>query len=168
MITVEQGRTHAKEREDYVTIEDSGIDPGFQIRRRAGLYLGTTIFAVVASAASVVGATMQGVNWLWAPAGVLFVLGLIALPGILDAHTPILVADRYGVRLHQGDNWVGLLWREISEIVVDPGGVGREAHIRIVGKDARQTYTCPVGLTTTASVSEAEVELARRRAAAAY
>ena len=168
MITVEQGRTHAKEREYSVTIEDSGIEPGFQIFRRAGLYLGTAIFAVIAGAASVVAATMQGVDWMWAPAGVLFVLGLIALPGIIDARMPVLVADRYGVRLHQGDNWVGLLWREISEIVVDPGGGGRDARIRIVGKDARQTYTSPVGITTTASVSEAEVELAWRRAAAAY
>ena len=167
MITVEQGRTHARERDDSVTIEESGIDPGFQIYRRAGLYLGTTIFAVIAGGASVIAAAMQGVDWLWAPAGVLFVLGLIALPGIIDAQTPVLVADRYGVRLHQGDNWVGLLWREISEVVVVPGGV-RDARIRIVAKDAGQTYTCPVGLTTTASVAEAEVELAWRRAAAAY
>jgi hypothetical protein len=169
VITVEQGRTHARERESFITIEDSGIDPGFQIYRRAGLYLGTTIFAVIAGGASVVAATMQGVDWMWAPAGILFVLGLIALPGIIDARIPVLVADRYGVRLHQGDNWVGLLWREISEVVVDPGGGGRDARIRIVGKDARQTYACPVGIiTTTASVSEAEVELAWRRAAAAY
>jgi hypothetical protein len=169
VITVEQGRAHAKERESFVTIEESGIEPGFQIFRRAGLYLGTAIFAVIAGGASVVAATMQGVDWMWAPAGILFVLGLIALPGIIDARIPVLVADRYGVRLHQGDNWVGLLWREISEIVVDPGGGGRDARIRIVGKDARQTYTCAVGIiTTTASVSEAEVELAWRRAAAAY
>lgn len=165
---MEPGRTHAKERDYPVTIEDSGIDPGFQIFRRAGLYLGTSIVAVVAGAASIVTAATQDVEWLWAPAGVLFALGLVALPGIIDAQTPVLVADRYGVRLHQRDNWVGLLWREISEIVVDPGGGARDAHIRIVGKDARQTYTCPVGITTTASVSEAEVELARRRAAAAY
>ncbi len=167
MITVEQARTHAKERDSFVRIEDSGLEPGFQILRRAGLYLGTSIFAFLVGAASVFAATMQGVDWLWAPAGVLFVLGLIALPGVIDAQTPILVADRYGVRLHQGDNWVGLLWREITEIVVEPGGV-RNARIRIVGEDTGHTYTCPVGITTTASVAEAEVELAWRRAAAAY
>lgn len=160
--------THAKDREYVVTIEDSGIDPGFQIFRRTGLYLGTSIFAALAGGTAVVTAVLQGEEWMWLPAGVLFALGLIALPGILDAQTPVLVADRYGVRLHQRDNWVGLLWREISEIVVDPGGGGRDAHIRIVGKDARQVYTCPVGITTTVSVSEAEVELARRRGAAAY
>ena len=168
MIVVEQGRSHARPREYSVTLEESGIDPGFQIFRRAGLYLGTAILAVIAAGALGVTALLRDVLWLWAPAGVLVVLALIALPGIIDARTPVFVADRYGVRLHQGDNWVGLLWREINEIVVNPGTAGRDACIRIVGKDARQTYTCPVGLATTVSVAEAEVELARRRAAAAY
>jgi hypothetical protein len=154
--------------EDSVTIEESGIDLGFQIFRRTGLYLGTAILAITAAAALGVAAVARDVPWLWVPAGVLVLLGLVALPGIIDARTPIFVADRYGVRLHQRDNWVGLLWREISLVVVYPGGGGRDAHIRIVGKDARQTYTSRVGFTTTVSVAEAEVELARRRGAAAY
>lgn len=151
-----------------MTLEESGIDLGFQIFRRASLYLGTAVFAVIASAALAVTALARDVLWLWAPAGVLVMLAVIALPGIIDARTPVFVADRYGVRLHQRDNWVGLLWREISQVIVEPGGGARDARIRIIGKDARQTYTCPVGITTTVSVAEAEVELARRRAAAAY
>jgi hypothetical protein len=168
VITVESGPTHARARENSVTLEESGIDLGFQIFRRAGLYLTTAVLAVVAAAALAGAAVVKDVPWLWAPAVVLVALCLVALPGILDARTPVFVADRYGVRLHRKDNWVGLLWREISEIVVDPGGVGRDAHIRIVSRDARQTYFCPVGFTTSVSVAEAEVQLARRRAAAAY
>jgi len=168
VIVVDQGRSHARPREYSVTLEDSGIDVGFQIFRRAGLYLGSAILAVIAAAALALTALVRDVPWLWVPAGVLVVLALIALPGIIDARTPVFVADRYGVRLHQKNNWVGLLWREISEVVVNPGSGRRDAHIRIVGKDARHTYTCPVGLTTTVSVAEAEVELAWRRAAAAY
>jgi hypothetical protein len=141
---------------------------GFQIFRRTGLYFGTAILALIAAAALGVAALMTSISWLWVPAGALVLLALVALPGIIDARTPVFVADRYGVRLHQKDNWVGLLWREISEVVVNPGSTGRDAYIRIVGKDARQTYRSPVGFTTTASVAEAEVELARRRAAAAY
>lgn len=167
MIVVEQG-SHVKAREYSVTLEESGIDLGFQIFRRAGLYLGTAILAVIAASALAVAALLRDLSWLWLPAGVLVALAVIALPGIIDARTPVFVADRYGVRLHQGDNWVGLLWREISEVVVNPGRGGRDACISIVGKDAHQTYSCPVGLTTTVSVAEAEVELARRRAAAAY
>jgi len=168
VILVEQGSGHAKSREYTVTLEESGIDLGFQIFRRAGLYLGTAVLAVIAAAALGVTAVVRDVSWLWAPAGVLVLLALIALPGTIDARTPVFVADRYGVRLHQKDNWVGMLWREIAEVVVNPSGGGRDAYIRIVGKDARQTYTSPVGFTTTVSVAEAEVELARRRAAAAY
>jgi len=168
VIVVEQGRPHVRPREYPVTLEESGIDLGFQIFRRAGLYLTTAILAVIAAGALAVTALLRDISWLWVPAGVLVVLAAIALPGILDARTPVFVADRYGVRLHQGDNWVGLLWREISEIVVDPGGGGRDARIRIVSNDARQIHTCPVGITTTVSVAEAEVELARRRGAAAY
>ena len=168
MILVEPGPSHANPREYSVTIEESGIDLGFQIFRRAGLYLGTAILAFLAAAALGVAAVVRDVSWLWVPAGALVLLGCVALPGIMDARTPIFVADRYGVRLHQKDNWVGLLWREISHIVVNPGGGGRDAHIRIIGKDARQTYTSRVGFTTTVSVAEAEVELARRRGAAAY
>lgn len=169
MITVEQEPSHARAREYSVSLEESGIDVGFQIFRRAGLYLGTAVLALVAAAALGVTALMRDLEWLWVPAGVLILLGLVALPGIIDARTPVFVADRYGVRLHQRDNWVGLLWREISEIVVQPGrGAVRDARIRIVGKDARQTFRSPVGFTTTVSVAEAEVELARRRGAAAY
>ena len=160
--------SHAKARHHTVTLEESGIDLGFQIFRRAGLYIGTAILAFTAAAALGLTAVVRDGSWLWVPAGVLFLLGLIALPGILDARTPVFVADRYGLRLHQKDNWVGLLWREISEVVVNPASGLRDAHIRIVGKDARQRYTCPVGFTTTVSVAEAEVELAWRRAAAAY
>jgi hypothetical protein len=151
-----------------VTVEESGIDVGFQIFRRTGLYLGTAVLAVVAAAALAAAALMRDVAWLWVPAGALVLLGLVALPGIIDARTTVFVADRFGVRLHQKDNWVGLLWREISEVVVHPGSIVGEARIRIVGKDARQTYSSPVGFTTTVSVAEAEVELARRRGAAAY
>ena len=160
--------SHAKAREHSVPLEESGIELGFQIFRRAGLYIGTAILAFIAAAALGLTAVVHDGSWLWVPAGVLFLLGLIALPGILDARTPVFVADRYGLRLHQKDNWVGLLWREISEVVVNPASGLRDAHIRIVGKDARQRYTCPVGFTTTVSVAEAEVELAWRRAAAAY
>ena len=168
MITVESGPSHARAREYSVSLEESGIDVGFQIFRRTGLYVGTAVLAVIAAAALGVAALMRDVSWLWAPAGALVLLGIVALPGLIDSRTPVFVADRYGVRLHQRENWVGLLWREISEIVVNPGSNGRDAHIRIVGKDARQTYRSPVGFTTTVSVAEAEVELARRRGAAAY
>jgi hypothetical protein len=144
-------------------------DPQFQVFRRTRLYLGTTIVAALAAAALGVVALLQGVAWLWAPAAILLLLGLFAVPGIANAQTPVFVADEYGVRLHEGDTWVGLLWREIDEVVVEPASGGRDARIRIGRKDSsRRIHAIPVGFTTSVSVSEAEVELARRRAAASY
>lgn len=140
----------------------------FEVLRKTGLYLGAAVFSIVAAAVLAVAALTAGVVWLWIPVAVLVILGLVALPGIADASTPIFVADEYGVRLHQRDNWVGMLWREISEIVVVPGGVSHDARIRVTGKDGQKTYVTPVGFTTTVSVAEAEVELARRRATASY
>ena len=143
-------------------------DPQFQVFRRTGLYLTATIVAAVAAVAVAVAALLQGVAWLWVPAAFLLLLGLMALPGVRDSETPIFVADEYGVRLHERDTWVGLLWREIDEVVVEPASATRDAHIRLTSKNSRRTYSTPVGFTTSVSVSEAEVELARRRAAASY
>lgn len=142
--------------------------PPFEIFRKARLYLGASVFSVVTAGILAVSALTSGVVWLWAPVALLVLLALVALPGIADSGTPIFVADEYGVRLHQRDNWVGMLWREISEIVVVPGGLGRDARIRVTGQDGQHTYVTPVGFTTTVSVAEAEVELARRRATASY
>lgn len=143
-------------------------DPQFEVFRRTGLYLGAAIVAGVAAASLAVVALLQGVAWLWAPAAVLLLLGLVALPGIRDAGTPIFVADEYGVRLHERDTWVGLLWREMDEVVVEPANGWRDARIRISSKGSRRKYATTVGFTTSVSVTEAEVELARRRAAASY
>lgn len=140
----------------------------FQVFRRTGLYLGTALLAL--GAATVLGllAATRGPVWLWAPAGVLALLGLIALPGVLDAQTPIFVADEHGVRLHERDNWVGLLWSEMGVLIVEPRSGRHDARIRIITKDGRGVHETPVGFTTRVSVAEAEVQLARRRAAASY
>ncbi|MFL6090378.1 MAG: hypothetical protein ACJ71Z_09585 [Aeromicrobium sp.] len=140
----------------------------FQVFRRAGLYLATAIAAAVAAAGVALTAYLRDVPWLWPLAIVLLVLGVAAVPGIADTQTPVFVADEHGVRMHVRDNWVGLLWREIGEVVVEPAAGRRDARIRITSKDARNTYVTPVGFTTSVSVAEAAGELARRRAAAAY
>ena len=60
---MESGPSHAKPREYSVTLEESGIDVGFQIFRRAGLYLATTVLAGFAAAALGVTALMTDVSW---------------------------------------------------------------------------------------------------------
>jgi hypothetical protein len=106
--------------------------------------------------------------WLWGVVGILAIFALVALPGVTDSKTPIFVADEYGVRLHNRDTWIGLLWNEMGVVIVEPRNGFTEPRIKIVAKDGRSTYSTPVGFTTNVSVADAEVQLARRRAAAAY
>lgn len=140
----------------------------FQVMRRTSLYLGAALLAFAAAAAVGAVAFLRGPVWLWGPAGVLLILALVALPGVGDAKTPTFVADEYGVRLHNRDTWIGLLWNEMGVLIVEPRTGFREPRIKIVAKDGRSTYSTPVGITTKVSVADAEVQLARRRAAASY
>ena len=140
----------------------------FQILRRRSLYLATTVVALLVAAVVAAVAVLQGPSWLWILAVTLAVLGLISLPGIADRETPLLVADSHGVRLRDGGDWVGLLWREIAQIVVEPRTGFSDPHIKVVTDDGRNLYFTPVGITTDVSLAEAEVQLARRRATNAY
>lgn len=140
----------------------------FQILRRSSLYLATTVAALVVAGPVGAVAMLRGPSWLWFPVVILVVLGLIALPGAADRETPLLVADGHGVRLRDGGDWVGLLWREIAQIVVEPRTGFQDPHIKVVTDDGRHLYFTPVGITTDVSLADAEVQLARRRATNAY
>jgi len=142
-------------------------DP-FQILRRSSLYLATTAGALLVAGIVAAGAVLRGPTWLWVPVVALVVLGVIALPGAADRETPLLVADSHGVRLRDGGDWVGLLWREIAQIVVEPRTGFQDPHIKVVTDDGRHLYFTPVGITTDVSLADAEVQLARRRATNAY
>ena len=141
----------------------------FEIRRRTGLY------AVLAVACFVVAA---GYGWLaydrekpllWALTAVFALLGILHLRGLRDARTPLFVADDHGVRMMAREGWVGLLWSEMGEIKVEPRiGLRFDPRVKVVSRDGTRFYTSPLGLATNVSPGEAEVQLARRRSAAAY
>jgi hypothetical protein len=143
-------------------------DP-FEIHRRSGLYLllAVACFAVAA-----------GYGWmaydheepaLWAITAAFAVLGLLHLRGLRDARTPLFVADDHGVRMRAREGWVGLLWSEMGEIRVERRiGVRHDPRVKVVSRDGTKFYTSPLGLATDVSPAEAEVQLARRRSAAAY
>jgi hypothetical protein len=143
-------------------------DP-FEIRRRTGLY---ALLAVVCLALA------GGFGWaayerdeplLAVPAVVLVAMAVNHARGLRDARTPLFVADDHGVRLRADEGWVGLLWSEMGEIKVEPReGVLLDPRIKVVSTDGMRFYTSPLGLATNVSPGEAEVQLARRREAAAY
>lgn len=144
------------------------MEDSFQILRRWWIYLAAGVAALMVAAIVAAVAGLRGPGWLWVPAGLLLILGLVALPGIADRQTPLLVADSHGIRLRDGNTWIGLLWREIAQIVVEPRTGFHDPRIKVVTANGRNVYFAPVGFTTDASLAEAEVQLARRRATNAY
>ena len=56
----------------------------------------------------------------WALCGILGLVGAVFLHSLLDARTPLLVADEMGVRIRLGTTWRGLPWEAIERVVVRP------------------------------------------------
>ena len=141
----------------------------FVILRRTSLYITVTVAALLIAGGFVVVALARGDWWLWIPAGFFLVLGLVTLPGVGDTRTPLFVADDHGVRMRHGGGWIGLLWSELGEIRVEPRvGLRHDARVKVISLDGLRIYDAPVGFATNVSPAEAEVQLARRRATAAY
>ncbi len=141
----------------------------FVIMRRTGLYVGLTIATLLLAAGFGALAVIRE-QWLLAIPAVLFAaLGLVTLPGIGDARTPLFVADDHGVRMRHDHGWIGLLWSELGELRVEPReGLRHDARVKVISHDGLRIYDAPVGFATNVSPAEAEIQLARRRSAAAY
>ncbi|HEX6875122.1 MAG TPA: helix-turn-helix domain-containing protein [Nocardioidaceae bacterium] len=56
----------------------------------------------------------------WALFAVMSVIAAIYLAALVDARTPLLVADDLGVRIRLGNEWRGLPWEAIGQVVVHP------------------------------------------------
>lgn len=151
-----------------VEAETVPTEQTFEIRRRTSLYVLLVLGPLAVAAGFAWFATERTEPLLWVPCGVFVLLALAGVPGLLDARTPLFVADAHGVRMRTGRPWVGLLWREIADIRVEPREGRHDACVKIVSPDGSRVYRAPVGFGTTVSVGEAEVQLAKRRAAAAY
>ncbi len=141
----------------------------FVIMRRTGLYVGLTVATLLIAAGFGALAVVREDWRLAIPAVVFAVLGLITLPGVGDARTPLFVADDHGVRMRHDEGWIGLLWSELGELRVEPRvGLRHDARVKVISHDGLRIYDAPVGFATNVSPAEAEIQLARRRSAAAY
>ncbi|MBD8605968.1 hypothetical protein IFT73_03805 [Aeromicrobium sp. CFBP 8757] len=145
------------------------IDDAFEIRRRTGLYLLLVLLCLALAAGFGWVAYDRQQPLLAVPAVVLVLVAGTHARGLRDARTPLFVADDHGVRLRSDHGWVGLLWSELGEIKVEAReGVRHDPRIKVVSTDGLRFYTSPLGLATNVSPGEAEIQLARRREAAAY
>lgn len=135
----------------------------FEIRRRVSLYAGVGLPALLVGGGFGWLARDRDEPLLWVPAALLLVLALVVLQGVRDARTPLFVADAHGVRMRDGDGWIGLLWSEMADVRVEPRDGLLDARVKVVSPDGQRIYTAPLGLGTTAGVEEAQRELALRR-----
>jgi hypothetical protein len=90
------------------------------VRRRAG------VAALVGYAASAVAiaylwrASQTAAFLDWALCVVMTAIAVVYLASLVDARTPLLVADDLGVRIRLGDEWRGLPWEAVGQVVVHP------------------------------------------------
>lgn len=141
----------------------------FEIRRRASVYLGVGLAAAAVAIAFGIRAYGAEEPLLWILVAILAIIAYLHLVAAIDARTPLFVADDQGVRLRSGQEWVGFLWREMGDIRIEPrDGIRHDPRVKVLTGDGLRIYTAPLGFATNCSPAEAEVQLARRRQAAAY
>jgi hypothetical protein len=100
------------------TIGEPGDAPDrvVEVRRRAGLAVALGAGASLVGVAYLARAASGGGFLDWALCIVLGLIGIANLAALLDARTPLLVADDLGVRMRLGRTWVGLPWGGIESI----------------------------------------------------
>lgn len=141
----------------------------FEIRRSVAIYLGVGLAAAALAIAFGFRAYSDKEPLLWILVGLLAVVAYVHVVAAVDARTPLFVADDQGVRLRDGHEWVGFLWQEMGDIRVERrDGIAHDPRVKVVSGDGYRIYSAPLGFATNSSPAEAEVQLARRRQAAAY
>ncbi len=98
------------------TDTDLEIPPSVEVRRRAGLAVALGAGASLVAIAYLARAVGHGGALDWVLFVVLGAIGVVNLAALLDARTPLLVADDLGVRLRLGRSWVGLPWGGLHEV----------------------------------------------------
>jgi cytoskeleton protein RodZ len=95
--------------------------------------------AVVGGLAGLIGAAylLRGTNLLDTVAGIVLVLiAALHVGGLSSARTPVLVADRHGIRMRVGLTWRGLPWGAVRQVVVEHADNPlREGRLVVVPRD---------------------------------
>ena len=90
------------------------------VRRNAGLA------ALIGAGASAIAigylwrATQSGTPVDWALCLVMAMIAGFYLSNLVDSRSPLLVADDLGVRIRLGNEWRGLPWDAVNQVVVEP------------------------------------------------
>jgi len=103
------------------------------VRRNAGLAAAIGGVASAVAIAYLARASESGAVLDWVLAGVLGLLGIGYLAALVDARTPLLVADQQGVRIRLGRAWRGLPWGALQRVEHTPRrGLLRDGRLLLV------------------------------------
>ena len=123
---------------DDAAASTEGFAPGVvpdavEVRRHAGVAAGVGLTASAVAIAYFGRATQSGSALDWAFVVVMGLLGAYWLAGLVDARTPLLVADAQGIRFRLGRSWRGLPWTAVHHVEHTPRqGLLRDGRLVVV------------------------------------
>jgi cytoskeleton protein RodZ len=124
--------------ENEVVDDSAGVGPAVvpdhvEVRRHAGVAAGVGLTASAVAIAYLGRATQSGAALDWAFVAVMGLLGAYWLVGLVDARTPLLVADAQGIRIRLGRTWRGLPWTAVHHVEHTPRqGLLRDGRLVVV------------------------------------
>ena len=91
-----------------------------EVRRHAVVAAGVGLTASAVAIAYLARATQSGSGLDWAFVAAMGLLGAYWLVSLVDARTPLLVADAQGIRIRLGRTWRGLPWTAVHHVEHTP------------------------------------------------
>ena len=119
--------------EDSAGTGPAAVPDHVEVRRHAGVAAGVGLTASAVAIAYLGRASQSGSALDWAFVAVMGLLGAYWLVGLVDARTPLLVADAQGIRIRLGRTWRGLPWTAVHHVEHTPRqGLLRDGRLVVV------------------------------------
>ncbi|MCY7400015.1 MAG: helix-turn-helix domain-containing protein, partial [Nocardioides sp.] len=130
--------TEVRDESDGEGSEVLSVTPdSVEVRRHAGVAAGVGLTASAVAIAYLGRAAQTGAPLDWGFAIVMGLLGAYWLAGLLDARTPLLVADAQGIRIRLGRAWRGMPWTAVHHVEHTPRrGLLRDGRLVVVPHNA--------------------------------
>jgi hypothetical protein len=120
-----------------------------EVRRRAGLAALIGVLGAGVAALYLTRALDSGSGLAWAVFALFGLVALAYLGVLVDARTPLLVADEQGLRLRTGRTWAGLTWGSLRRVDVVASHGLRDGRLVATPRNAdRPTLGVPLSLST--------------------
>ncbi|MBD3945204.1 helix-turn-helix domain-containing protein [Nocardioides ganghwensis] len=119
--------------EDSAGTGPAAVPDHVEVRRHAGVAAGVGLTASAVAIAYLGRASQSGSTLDWVFVAVMGLLGAYWLVGLVDARTPLLVADAQGIRIRLGRTWRGLPWTAVHHVEHTPRkGLLRDGRLVVV------------------------------------